>query len=159
MAPAASSRSPFFSAAAPERLRRSTSAFSISPPASSRAFLHCIIETPVRSRSALSRSVVISMLFPIIQNNTCTGKQGMIPRAHYALAFLTHLERSSQFTKHERYGSARRIVGDDWERRYLQVIVGAHDTYDRDTRIIRFLRSMRLALRVHNYHRIRPLRK
>ena len=45
--PAEKVRSPFLAANSPLFLRRITSAFSESPAASSRAFLHCMTETPV----------------------------------------------------------------------------------------------------------------
>ena len=54
--PAPSSRSAFFEAIAALALRKITFAFSMSPPASSSAFLHCMIETPVMSRSSFNFS-------------------------------------------------------------------------------------------------------
>ena len=44
----------FFAAVAMPRLRRSSMAFSSSPPASSSAFLHSLMETPVRARSCMT---------------------------------------------------------------------------------------------------------
>src|SRR4051812_26195186 len=57
--PAPNVLSPFLAEISPLFLRRMTSAFSRSPPASSRAFLHCMTEIPVSSRSALTCSAVI----------------------------------------------------------------------------------------------------
>src|SRR3989344_5872955 len=56
--PAPSVRSAFLEAIADLCLRRIIFAFSISPPASSSAFLHCMIDTPVSSRNCFNASEI-----------------------------------------------------------------------------------------------------
>src|SRR3989344_6367677 len=69
--------------------RRSASAFVSSPPASSSAFLHCITEMPVLSRSALICSVVIIEMLPQKKH----GCGGWCPTQERMLPFLSQAPR------------------------------------------------------------------
>ncbi len=61
-APSAATREAALEALAPPLMRSSSSAFCMSPPASSSAFLHSIMPSPVRSRSSLTIPAVISAI-------------------------------------------------------------------------------------------------
>src|SRR6185437_2202994 len=62
--PSLVTRAAFFCALAAPVLRRMMTAFSMSPPASVRAFLQSIMGAPVRSRSSLTCAAV--MLFTVV---------------------------------------------------------------------------------------------
>src|SRR5450432_1397716 len=68
MAPSAATREAALEAFAPLLMRSSSSAFLMSAPASSSAFLHSIMPSPVRSRSSLTIAAVISAIFDSLQS-------------------------------------------------------------------------------------------
>src|SRR6185437_7418577 len=62
IAPSAATREAALEALAPLLMRKSSSAFFMSPPASSSAFLHSIMPSPVSSRSSFTMPAVISAI-------------------------------------------------------------------------------------------------
>src|SRR4051812_36209967 len=121
MAPAPSARSDFFSAAPADFFRRITTAFSRSPPASSSAFRHCMMETPVLSRSSLTASVVISI-----------DQKSIRYRPSPLLCLLSVEVCVCKFTNKERNRFVRGVIRDDGILRVLKIAVGTHDGDDRN---------------------------
>src|SRR5690554_4992826 len=73
--PSAAVRLAFLAAFRPLALRRSSMAFSRSPSASTRAFLHSIMPSPVRSRNSLTMLAVIpAITLCLTQSDSNNGK-------------------------------------------------------------------------------------
>src|SRR6185436_515201 len=106
MAPSAATRPAAFEAFAPLLMRSSSSAFFMSPPASSSAFLHSIMPSPVSSRSSFTIPAVISAicLFP--------WKKGALRPLFHVRGFVdSSLVGFLDF--HEVFGALRDHLGDD----------------------------------------------
>src|SRR5690606_34871800 len=82
IAPSRASRPARFAAFAAPFARRRSTAFSMSPPVSSSAFLHSIIPAPVRSRSSFTCSAVIaiSLLSSPVQDQGAASPPGHLFR-------------------------------------------------------------------------------
>src|SRR6185437_13161386 len=74
--PSLVTRAAFFGALAAPVLRRMMTAFSMSPPASVRAFLQSIMGAPVRSRSSLTCAAV--MLFTVVVLIIVVGRWSLV---------------------------------------------------------------------------------
>src|SRR3989344_2066855 len=151
MYPAPSSRSAFLSAAAPLFLRRMTSAFSISPPASSRAFRHCMTEMPVLSRRPFTASIEISMSKVL--------KKLLVLKRLVPLGLASFFEGVRKLVEDELHGRAGCIVHDYGECCVTQVAVGTHDAYDWDACLASLLGGVCFVLGVYDNHGIGTLRE
>src|SRR3989344_416693 len=154
----ASSRAAFLSAKAPERLRRMTSAFATSPSASSRAFLHCMTDTPVLSRSAFTMSVLISMgVSKCVEYRRSPIDRKPLWEACGNLYAPTLFVCFREFGKDEGDGRVRRVVCDDGKRGIIEIAIRVHDGNDRDPGIFGFFGRMALMARINDEERIGTL--
>src|SRR3989338_8024029 len=132
--PAPSVRSAFFTTASLPFLRKITRAFSMSPPASSSAFLHCMTATPVVSRSALICAEDIS----IVRDYTSTRLPNAIGISR------------RQFIKREGHAGAVRVVHKHRLRDTVASTIGAHNSDYRDAHLSRLPQCGRFMARVDN---------
>src|SRR3989338_2710104 len=132
--PAPSVRSAFFTTASLPFLRKITRAFSMSPPASSSAFLHCMTATPVVSRSALICAEVIS----IVRDYTSTRLPNAIGISR------------RQLVKREGHAGTVRVVHKHRLRHAIARAVGTHNSNDRNAQLPRLAQCSRFMARVDN---------
>src|SRR5690606_27264417 len=121
--PSAAIRPAFLAAFMPLALRRSSIALSMSPSASTRAFLQSIMPRPVRSRSSLTiPAVILAILLPLqLQKNfqlyeSDFKKKGRSPSFFIACAAsLCACSRTTFVSTHSRSGSRSSVIVADFD--------------------------------------------